>query len=419
MAEITVPVPAWKQARPWLWRALLVALALYVAYLVREIWLPLSIAFLVALILDPVVDRLEMRGFTRAAGAALIFGTFILVTGGLLFVSVPPLLDQGAEIQQRFEKVLPDHSSDGIDRALEKQHAAPLLRSIVKQLVANLNSSLSKSSNLVTDRLIQYGSNLIWLVIVPIVAYYALRDFHLILGKALLLVRSERRANVQTAVAEVTAIFARYMRGLAIVSLLNGLATWLLLAVLGVPSPMVLGAAAGILYSVPYLGALITVALVCGVAFLSGGFNFMLIVLVANLLLHQVIFDQIVTPRIVGGQVGIHPILAIVALLAGNALLGLAGMILAVPIAACLQIGVLSLVPKLGHEIDLPPPENHVEAKGQVEGGELDAKIDATEELHQTVVDAVEQIEEGIREAESELPKAPDPGTYLASESDR
>ena len=87
-----------------------------------------------------------------------------------------------------------------------------------------------------------------------------MRDFHLILGKALLLVKKERRGLVQTAVAEVTAIFAKYMRGLLIVSMLNGLATWLVLSILGVPSAFMLGAVAGVLYSVPYIGALITVA---------------------------------------------------------------------------------------------------------------------------------------------------------------
>ena len=84
-------------------------------------------------------------------------------------------------------------------------------------------------------------ANVVWIVIVPIVAFYALRDFHTILGKSLLLVPSRKRELVQTVVVEVTSVFARYLRGLAIVSVLNGIATAILLLALGVPGAILVG----------------------------------------------------------------------------------------------------------------------------------------------------------------------------------
>ncbi len=387
-------MPTWKELKPWIYRLLAVALLVYLGYLVREIWLPLAFAFLVALVLDPVVDRMERRGFSRAIGTAIIFGSFIIAVACLLFVSVPAIIDQGAAIQTRLNKVMPDQSPGGIDKALAKQGASPMLRSIIKAGVSNVQGSVSRSSTFFADKVVSWGSNLIWVAIIPIVAFYALRDFHLILGKMLLVVKKEKRELVQSAVSEVTAIFARYMRGLLLVSALNGLATWLLLQVLGVPSALVLGIAAGVLYSVPYLGALITVALVCGVSLLAGGINFMLLVLGANVALHQVIFDQIITPRIIGGHVGLHPLLAILALLIGNALLGLAGMILAVPVAACIQIGVLAMVPKLKQEIDLAPAHDDKTMGDMSEESKTQQmQVDATTELHQTVTDAIDNIE--------------------------
>jgi hypothetical protein len=149
---------------------------------------------------------------------------------------------------------------------------------------------------------------------------------------------------------------------------------------------------------VPYVGAVVTVVLISVVSLLSGGANFMLIVLAANILLHQVIFDQIITPRILGGHVGLHPILSIVALLAGNALLGLVGMILAVPVAACIQIGILALVPKLAQ--DIPPPSTEEgDIAQQTKDHQLN--VDATKELHKTVTDAVETIEAEIPKQEA------------------
>ena len=77
--------------------------------------------------------------------------------------------------------------------------------------------------------------------------------------------------------------------------------------------------------------------------------------MVCLILLHQVLFDQVITPRVLGRQVGLHPILAIIALLSGSAMAGPFGMLIAVPLAASVQIIVVYLVPKLGQELELRP----------------------------------------------------------------
>lgn len=120
----------------------------------------------------------------------------------------------------------------------------------------------------------------------------------------------------------------------------------------------------------------------------------------ASIVLHQIVFDQMISPRLLGKTVGLHPILSIVALLAGNLLLGIVGMILAVPVAACIQILVLALVPKLQVEIELPDG-----APAATEGGALadrsrtiQAESDATETLHGGVQKAVAEVEQKIAE---------------------
>ena len=177
-----------------------------------------------------------------------------------------------------------------------------------------------------------------------------------VINHGLLVVPARNRPQIQTAVSEVTIIFGKYLRGLGLVSVLNGIATCILLEVLRVPSAILLGMIAGVLYSVPYIGAILTVALTAAVAFIGGGMQPMLIAVGASVVLHQIIFDQIITPRILGSHVGLHPILSIIALLAGNLLLGIIGMILAVPIAACIQIAVLTVLPKLAFDVEISTP---------------------------------------------------------------
>lgn len=352
MAHVTLPVPTVKQVRSWVLRVLVILIVVYLAYVVREIWLPLGLAFLIAMVLDPVVDRMERRGWNRTWASAFIFGSFLVIVVGLIVLSMPHLIAQGATLQDKFAKYFPDTSHKGLVSSFHKLKLPPWLANIGVQAYEGVLGGLQRSSNWLTDYGMRFVSNMIWVVIVPIVAFYTLRDFDIILGKSLVLVQARRREKVKNAVVEVTGIFAKYLRGLMIVSALNGLATAILLTVLGVPSSIILGIAAGLLYTVPYIGAMMTIVLTAAVAFVGGGAQLMLVALGASVLLHQIVFDQIITPRILGGQVGLHPILSIVALLSGNILLGIAGMILAVPVAACIQIAVVSLVPKLGEDVE-------------------------------------------------------------------
>ena len=226
-----------RQWKRWLWYSALIMAIIWIAYLAREIWLPLAIAFLIAMVLDPVVDRLEARGWSRTAGAVLIYAIFILLFGGVLFFAVPVLVHEGETLTSQVNQYLPNRTEQGIDQALLKAGVSePATRSVIVMAAMQLQASIHRSGAWLANNGLSLVSNLIWIVIIPIVAFYALRDFHLILAKTLLLVPPARRDLVQTFVAEISAIFAKYMRGLMTVALLNGIATWLLLMVLGVPN---------------------------------------------------------------------------------------------------------------------------------------------------------------------------------------
>lgn len=405
MRSISVPIPDGKSVR----RLLLIAAGLgcgaYLAYALKEIWLPLGLAVLLAMILDPIVDRMELRRWSRPWASLFIFGSFLLIAGGLAVLSFPYVVDQVGTLEQGFERYFPDPSHAGLIKSFRHMGASQGIADAGVGAIESVRASLQRSSN----RLSEYGmslfANAIWIVIVPLVAFYALRDFHVILAKSLLLVPPRHRDSVQAAVTEVTGVFAKYLRGLAIVSILNGIATAILLTVLGVPGSLLLGIVAGLLYSVPYIGALLTLLLTAAVAFIGGGPNMLLIATGSSVVLHQVIFDQIVSPRILGAHVGLHPILSIIALLAGNVLLGIAGMIIAVPVAACIQLAVLAVVPKLSQEVEIAAPGGEAgESLGQLvdETTATHQTIDATEERHAAVSAAVESIEQGAAETEGQ-----------------
>lgn len=347
---VTLPYPHRRQVGSWALRLSIFAGAIYVAWLVREIWVPLSLSFLIAIVLDPAVDRLQARGMNRGPATFTVFLGFLLIGVAFIALAIPNVIAQGQAMVAQFDKLFPDTSRGGLGQELDKMNTPGWIRDAALNAFDATHKSLTKSSTWLTDLSFKVLGVLPWLGVVPIVAFYALRDFHLILGKALLLAPERRRPAVQNGLDEALGIFAKYLRGLVTVCALNGLATWILLVLLRVPNAFALGLIAGVLYAVPYVGALLTIALVAAASFVSGGVNSLILTVALNLVLHQFLFDQIITPKVIGGHVGLHPILSIVALLIGNILLGVFGMIIATPIAACVQIAIVSLMPRLAQD---------------------------------------------------------------------
>ena len=396
--QITFAVPPTATLRRWALKLALIALLCYLVYIVREIWLPLGLALILAMVLSPVIDRMEARGWKRAAATMFVFLSFLLITVGLAVLATPYLYHEAQEIQAQFNKFFPNLTKSGLFKSFKEMNAPDVVAEYGSSAIDYVSKSLKRSTSPLMDVGLRFASNLIWVVIIPIVTYYIIRDYHIILTKALLVAPAKHRPTVQSAVTETTSIFGKYLRGLGIVSLANGIVTWAVLEILGVPSAVLLGCIAGLLYSVPYIGAILTVVLTAIISFLGGGFNLMLISVIASTVLHQIIFDQIVSPRILGGHVGLHPILSIIALLAGNLLLGIVGMILAVPVAACIQIAVITMIPKLAVEVDLPTPiagPDSAEIRNE-EALEVAKEIDASEKMKEVVAMAVEEIEENL-----------------------
>lgn len=158
--------------------------------------------------------------------------------------------------------------------------------------------------------------------------------------------------------SDVGGVFSDYLRGLLIVCALYGVTTIGVLYGLSIfhhslaQYALLVGAAAGVLFAVPYLGSLTTALVTFIVAYAAAagdhqsGLAFGGIAVGATLVVNQV-FDNVVTPRVVGGGVGLHPILALFALVIGGELFGITGMLLSVPIAGSVQAILFRLYPRL------------------------------------------------------------------------
>lgn len=339
--------------------ALIIVIALLVTflYLVRSILPPFLIAFAVAWLLDPLLDRIQKRGFSRILAVSAVYVAFLAVfVIGLVFL-IPVIINQASQLAND----LPEYANrfQVFAKGFMADHQAILDKF---KLPTTLEDVFAKYGNLVTNRITTgigllgdwIAANLskaLWIILIPLVAFYFLNDIDRIRNKSVLLIPAAWRPRTTEVLSRMGTVFSNYVRGLTIVCLLYGIATTIILMALNLKYGVILGLLAGVLYAVPYIGAILTTLLVflVGLATYSHGVTQAAVAAIAMVVTNQV-FDMLITPKILGKSVGMHPVLSLFALMAGGQLFGLVGMVLAVPVAASIQEVVFEFVPELRPE---------------------------------------------------------------------
>ncbi len=331
-----------------IWLGVLVVF-LGVVYLLRAILTPFVAGMAVAYFLDPVADWLEAKGLSRTLATVVITLGFLVILLALVALLVPVLQGQIAA----FVKNVPGY----IDAL--RQHLGPLFRHLEERLSIEGLKKMSESAGLSAGQLMGWVTgavgglwsgglvvaNLVGLVfITPVVAFYLLRDWDFVVAKVDSYVPVQHRETVRQLARDVDNILAGFVRGQATVCLLLGIfyATGLTLA--GLEFGLVVGLAAGLISFVPYLGSISGFVVSVGLA-LAQSSDLWWVLLVAVIFgVGQAIEGNFLTPALVGDKVRLHPVWVIFALLAGGALFGFVGVLLAVPVAAVVGVMVRFLL---------------------------------------------------------------------------
>ncbi|MCH8056262.1 MAG: AI-2E family transporter [Proteobacteria bacterium] len=340
-------------SRQWFLLALAAAF-FWLVYRLAPVITPFVISAALAYLGDPVVDRLEKVSIgkwhiSRTLAVSIVF---ILMTGGLflLFLIVFPLLQKQVE-----------HLVRSVPGALEW-----FAGTVLPWLQAKLGlTSLSLDTETITHALQAYWKELssatlsvlgtvsrsgqavlgwlINLVLIPVVTFYLLRDWDLLVdGIRKLLPRRIESAVIRLS-SEINEVLAAFVRGQLIVMFALGVIYTAGLWLLGLDLAFIIGMGAGLLSIVPYLGTM--VGLVAAV--LAAAFQFQDLFSMAMVLLvfavGQTLEGMVLTPRLVGDRIGLHPVAVIFAILAGGQLFGFLGILLALPVTAALNVLVRHL----------------------------------------------------------------------------
>lgn len=367
-----------------------VAALVAVAFLVRRLGeaalaviTPFVIGTALALLLDPLVNKMTRRGLGRGLASGIVFLVFLAFLVGIGWLTIPRLIEQAQQLAENGPEYV-GKVQTFTKKFLESHHTIggvtlPESVSALSQQLSERTSMIVRSSaGRIGGFLLGSVGTLLEIVVALIVAFYMLLDLDRLRARLFYLLPERRRALASQIGNDVGGVFSDYLRGLLIVCALYGVATIALLYGLslfpdghGVARyALLLGAAAGILYAVPYIGALATSLVTFLVCFAAGGLPLGLWGIGLTLLLNQV-FDNVVTPKVVGGGVGLHPVASLFSLTLGGALFGLPGLLLSVPIAASVQVILFRLFPKL----QSPTPPAFLRAQGVRPGEEKSAEI--------------------------------------------
>ncbi len=331
----------------WIGALLLLVLALW---LVSGVLLPFAAAVALCYLLNPVADRLEHLGLNRLGATLLIMAAFILILALIVILVIPILWHQLASFIQALPAyvVKIEELVTKLSERLPQDNGATLLErfGFGKDASADLRNSTSELVNQAAQWAGTFlksvwtsGAALIGvlslLVVTPVVAFYMLLDWRKMIATIDGLVPLRYRQTVRELAREIDAALAGFLRGQSLVCLFLGIWYGAGLSLIGLNFGLLIGISGGLLSFIPYVGSLTALVLSATVAIVQGWPEWRLLALALGVVLSgQFLEGNVLSPKLVGGSVGLHPVWLIFALLAFGSLFGFTGLIAAVPLAA-------------------------------------------------------------------------------------
>jgi predicted PurR-regulated permease PerM len=331
-----------------LWAAILTLFTIFLRA-VEPILLPFVVGILVAYLMNPIVTRLEGRRLGRSAATAMVLVSFIAILAALVTWLLPIVYKQISALATRAPEQI---------RALElalHDKASPFLQNLNSLTGGTDPAAIPSDTGVLVERLLQSSSQLAGqlfssgaafinvmalLLITPIVCFYLIRDWPSMMRRVDELLPRAFAPTIREQLYLINRTLASYLRGQLLVMLIMSVFYVIGLWITGLNFALALGLLAGFVIIVPYVGSVISVGLGLFTAYAQFGVtgDFWMVLVVYGI--GQVIESQILTPKIIGDRVGLHPLWMLFGMLAGAAILGFVGVLLAVPLTAV--IGVLA-----------------------------------------------------------------------------
>lgn len=338
------PVQRWDAGTKRLVGTILFVLLALVLYRFRAVLPPLILAFLIAFILDPVVDFLQARvRISRTGATALVFLALLALIALAPVIAVPPIVRAVTSLNLDFARIAAqlDRFFAQPVRVLEWQID---LREVYRQFQAGLRDFLTAVASGTVTFVMGFVSTLFWVLFILLAAFYLTRDADRIVAWLDGLPPEPFRSDFVRLRRAITDVWNAFLRGQLLLGIFIAVITTVVNTVIGLPNAPALGLLAGVLEFIPNIGPTIAAIPAILIALFQGSYwlplsNFWFAVLVAGLyILIQQVEANLLIPRIMGRSLNLHPLVVLVAVILGGSLAGILGVLIAAPTVATLRV---------------------------------------------------------------------------------
>lgn len=317
---------------------------------IRGALTPFYLAIAIAYLGYPFVTLLESKQVPRSLAILLLYGIFAVVVIFVFYAFLPSL---NREIEQLVER-LPEQTrrleslSSSIFRNMRREWLPGSLQEVINLAIRRLEGLLEGAATRVADLVVGFLSQMVNLILAPFLAYYILKDRDQLGKAAVAWLPTGARKDVIELAHRVNKVVGRFIRGQLIVSTTVGILVACGLSLLGMRYALFLGLIAGVFDIIPYFGPILGAIPAVVLALMRSPLTALWVLLLFVVI--QQLEGNVLSPKIVGEQVGLHPLAVIFSILVGGELLGVPGMLIAVPTAATVKVTASFIGEKLLEE---------------------------------------------------------------------
>jgi predicted PurR-regulated permease PerM len=344
---VSKPVRRWSTTTKVAVAVITLVLLALVIYRFRDVIPPLMIAFLLAFILDPIVDFLTDRlHLSRGPATTLVLLVLMVGMAGVVVApvtAVPSITRLVRSMQIDVIRIINDVGAF-FERPMEIRGYSVDLSNVYRELSAMLRSFVTSAAQGTLDAVFDIASGAFWLIVILITTFYLVKDADRMVEQLDNLAPPGYRDDFVRLRQQITDAWSAFLRGQLVMGVVMVVITTVVCTAVGLPYAVLMGLIAGLTEFIPNLGPIIALIPAVLVALLEGSSflpltNFWFAVLVTGLYMAiQQVEGNLLLPRVMGSSLNLHPLVVLIGIIVGGSLAGILGMLLAAPVLATLRI---------------------------------------------------------------------------------
>ncbi|WP_165000352.1 AI-2E family transporter [Anaerophilus nitritogenes] len=330
----------------YLWTIIISFLLFFFIFHFRKIlWkllIPIMWSIVFAYLLNPIVKKLDKRGIKRVWSVSIVYLSIIMIIFIISFTVTPAIIEETKKLVDLFPEYTKETNKflNNLYIKIEQlDHFSPelgFMKDSIEENLYKIQNIFTKGMKNITTSILNIFSKMVTIILIPIFSFYFLKDIEYFKKKIIFCIPKSCRCECIRIFRDIHLLLNKFIRGQFIVAILVGVLSTIALLFIRVDFAVLIGMIAGISNIIPYFGPIIGSVPGVFIALLDSPIKALWVILAFAII--QQIESAIITPKIVGESVGLHPIIVILSLLLGGEWFGLIGLLFSVPIAAIIKI---------------------------------------------------------------------------------